>query len=54
MVGLQALIARQFLRGNFLSRRVWDTYEAVLEACRDTWNKLMLMLERIPSLTQRS
>ena len=41
------------LRGNFLSHRVWDTYEAILNACRDAWNKLMRMPERIASLTQR-
>ena len=44
----------EFLRGNFLSHRVWDTYELILKACRDAWNKLMRMPERIASLTQRS
>jgi putative transposase len=44
----------EFLRGNFLSHRVWDTYELILRACRDAWNKLMRMPERIASLTQRS
>ena len=44
----------EFLRGNFLSHRIWDTYEAILEACRDAWNKLMQMPDRIASLTQRS
>ena len=43
----------EFLRGNFLSHRVWDTYELILKACRDAWNKLMRMPERIASLTQR-
>jgi hypothetical protein len=32
----------------------WDTYEVILKACRDAWNKLMRMPERIASLTQRS
>ena len=43
----------EFLRGTFLSHRVWDTYELILKACRDAWNKLMRMPERIASLTQR-
>jgi transposase len=44
----------KFLQGNSLSHRVWNTYEAILKACRDAWNKLMHMPERIASLTQRS
>jgi len=44
----------EFLRANFLSHRVWDGYEAILEACRDAWNKLMRMPERIASLTRRA
>jgi hypothetical protein len=44
----------EFLRGNFLSHRLWDTCEAILKACRDAWNKLTRMPERIASLTQRS
>ncbi len=43
-----------FLRANFLSHRVWDSYEEILEACRDAWNKLMQMPERIASITRRS
>jgi hypothetical protein len=42
-----------FLRANFLSHRVWETYEAILEACRDAWNELMRMPERIATLTTR-
>ena len=44
----------EFLRSNFLSHRVWDTYEAILEASRNAWNNLMQMPERIGSLTRRS
>jgi transposase len=44
----------EFLRGNFLSHRVWETYGAILEACRDAWNKLMQIPGQIASLTQRS
>lgn len=44
----------EFLRGNFLSHRVWDSYDAILEACRDAWNKLMEMPECIRSIASRS
>ena len=44
----------EFLGANFLSHRVWDTYEAILEACCDAWNKLMAMPERIASITRRA
>jgi transposase len=44
----------EFLRGNFLSHRIWNSYAAILEACRDAWNKLMQMSDRIASLTQRT
>ncbi len=37
----------QFLRGNLLSHRVWDTYEAILEACCHAWNQLIAAPERI-------
>lgn len=26
-----------YLRGNKLSLRVWDTYEAIIAACKDAW-----------------
>jgi hypothetical protein len=44
----------EFMRGNFLSHRVWDGYDAILEACCDAWNNLMQMTERIASLTRRT
>jgi DDE superfamily endonuclease len=44
----------EFLRANLLSHRVWDSYEAIIEACCDAWNKLMQMPERIASLTKRA
>lgn len=44
----------EYLRGNFLSHRVWDTYEAILDACEIAWNTLMQMPERIASITRRS
>ena len=43
----------EYLRGNFLSHRVWQTYEDILEACRDAWNKLMQMPAQIASITRR-
>ena len=43
----------EFLRGNLLSHRVWATYDDILEACRDAWNKLMQMPDRIASITRR-
>ena len=27
-----------YLRSNFLSHCIWDTYEAILDACCDAWN----------------
>ncbi len=45
----------EFLRGNLLSHRVWDTYEAIiLEACCHAWNQLIAAPERIASITQRA
>jgi hypothetical protein len=44
----------EFLRGNFLSHQVWDTYDTILEACCDAWNKLMRLPDRIASITKRS
>jgi hypothetical protein len=44
----------EFLRANFLSHRVWDTYEEILDACSIAWNKLMQAPERIASITRRS
>src|SRR6476646_11859750 len=44
----------EFLRANFLSHRVWDTYEAILDARQNASNKLMEMPERIASLTRRT
>jgi hypothetical protein len=44
----------EFMRGNFLSHRVWDSYDAIIAACCDGWNKLMRMPNRIASLTRRA
>ena len=44
----------EFLRGNFLSHRVWETYEEIMQACRYAWNQLMQMPGGIASITRRS
>jgi transposase len=44
----------QFIRANFLSHRVWQTYDDIVEACRNAWNKLMQMPDRIASITLRT
>ena len=43
----------EYLRGNKLSARVWDDYDAILEACRDAWNWLIADPERIRSIGTR-
>ena len=42
-----------YLRSNFLSHCVWDTYEAILDACCDAWNALMAKSEVIVSIGTR-
>ena len=37
----------------FLSHCVWDTYEAILDACCDAWNALMAKSEVIASIGTR-
>jgi len=44
----------EFLRSNFLSHRVWENYDAIVDACCNAWNKLMRMPEQIASITARS
>ena len=43
-----------YLRANFLSHRVWNSYSAILGACCDAWNKLMNMPQRLASITRRT
>ena len=43
----------EYLRANQLSMRVWNSYEAIIRACRDAWNFLMHEPTRIQSITQR-
>jgi hypothetical protein len=42
-----------YLRGNHLSHRVWDTYEAIVEACANAWRCLVNDPERIRSIARR-
>ena len=44
----------EFVRGNWLSFGVWPSYEAIVDACCEAWNKLMRMPEQIASITRRS
>ncbi len=43
----------EYLRANKLSMVVWDSYDAILEACRDAWNWLIADPKRIASITKR-
>ena len=42
-----------YARGNFLSRCVWDTREAILDACCDAWNAQNAKSEVISSIGTR-
>jgi putative transposase len=43
----------QFLRQNFLSNRIYDSYDAIVVACCAAWNALPAMPERIQSIAHR-
>ena len=42
-----------YLRSNKLCARVWDSYEAIQQACREAWNFLTADPERIRSIGSR-
>jgi hypothetical protein len=44
----------ELLRANWLSLCAWPSYEAIVDACCEAWNKLMRMPEQIASITPRS
>ena len=44
----------EFLRQNLLSHRVWDSYDAIVDACCHAWSTLMSTPEQIASITRRS
>jgi hypothetical protein len=43
-----------YLRGNKLSRLVWDSYEAIVAACKDASEFLIGDRQRIDSIARRS
>lgn len=43
----------QFLRQNYLSNTVFDTYDAIVDACCEAWNKLLNETNTISSITTR-
>src|SRR3954462_12787872 len=43
----------QYLRGNKLSARVWDSYNEILAACAEAWNWLIGDPDRIRSIGTR-
>jgi transposase len=43
----------QYLRQNYLSIRVFDDYDAILDACCSAWNKLIAAPHTVTSITQR-
>ena len=43
----------QYLRQNWLSNRVFDTYEAVIDAACEVWNKLLAQPDTITSIGLR-
>ena len=43
----------QFLRQNYLANRVYETYEAIVEACCRAWNALTADPARIISIASR-
>ena len=44
----------EYLRQNKLAHRLYDDYEAIVEACCTAWNDLIATPERIASITRRS
>jgi len=43
-----------YLRSNNLSNRVFDTYDAIVDACCDAWNWLIAQPAQIKSIGSRS
>ena len=43
----------QYLRQNYLANRVFDTYDAIVDACCEAWNKLAEQPGRITSIATR-
>jgi putative transposase len=43
----------QYLRQTYLSNRMFQTYDAILDACQDAWRKLLAEIGRIASIATR-
>jgi transposase len=43
----------QFLRQTYLSNRIFENYEAIVEACCTAWNRLVAEKGRIKSIATR-
>lgn len=43
----------QFLRANFLSNRVFETYDDIIDAACDAWNRLIAIPQTITSIGMR-
>lgn len=43
----------QFLRQNYLANRVFENYEAILDACCHAWRELLNAPDKIASITTR-
>jgi len=43
----------EYLRGNKLSRSVWQSYDDIVQACCDAWNWLIADTVRVTSITTR-
>ena len=43
----------QYLRQTYLSNRVFDSYNAILDACQDAWRKLLAEVGRVTSIAAR-
>ncbi len=44
----------QYLRANWLSNRVFETYDDIIEAACDAWNKLIALPDVITSIAMRN
>jgi hypothetical protein len=43
----------QFLRANYLSNRVFETYDEIIDAACDAWRKLIALPQTITSIGSR-
>lgn len=44
----------QYLRANYLSNRVFDNYDAIIDAACDAWSKLLAQPQQITSIGMRT